>query len=69
MIPGIMEHIERAGVHSAAIRLRFTPPYHINDKMIEKVCRLLGKAGPFAWVRRGLVNIQYLIYRNELVRN
>ncbi len=64
LIPGVMQHIERAGVHSGDSIAVF-PPYNINDKMMklvvessEKLAKSLGT--------KGLVNIQYLIYHNEL---
>ena len=64
LIPGVMQHIERAGVHSGDSIAVF-PPYNINDKMMklvlessEKLAKSLGT--------KGLVNIQFLIYHNEL---
>ena len=36
LIPGIMEHIERAGVHSGD-SIAVYPPYNLNDIMLEKV--------------------------------
>lgn len=64
LIPGIMEHVERAGVHSGD-SIAVYPPYNLGDKMLhtiidssEKLARSLGT--------KGLVNIQYLIYKNEL---
>lgn len=64
LIPGIMEHVERAGVHSGD-SIAVYPPYNLGDKMLhtiidssEKLARSLGT--------KGLVNIQYLIYNNEL---
>ncbi len=35
LIPGIMEHIERAGVHSGD-SIAVYPPYNLNDMMLEK---------------------------------
>ena len=37
LIPGIMEHIERAGVHSGD-SIAVYPPYNLNDMMLEKIC-------------------------------
>ncbi len=34
LIPGVMEHIERAGVHSGD-SIAVYPPYSINDKMMK----------------------------------
>ncbi len=64
LIPGIMEHIERAGVHSGD-SIAVYPPYNLNDMMLEKVCDISQKLA-LAMGTQGLVNIQYLIYQNEL---
>jgi carbamoyl-phosphate synthase large subunit len=64
LIPGIMEHIERAGVHSGD-SIAVYPPYNINDMMLEKICDISKKLA-LSLKTKGLVNIQYLIYQNEL---
>lgn len=64
LIPGIMEHIERAGVHSGD-SIAVYPPYNINDKMIRTIAES-SRSLALSLGTRGLVNIQYLIYRNEL---
>ena len=64
LIPGIMEHIERAGVHSGD-SIAVYPPYNLNDVFLEKICDCSRKLA-LALGTRGLVNIQYLIYNNEL---
>lgn len=64
LIPGIMEHIERAGVHSGD-SIAVYPPYNLVDKFLEKICDSSEKLA-LALGTRGLVNIQYLIYDNEL---
>ena len=64
LIPGIMEHIERAGVHSGD-SIAVYPPYNLNDKFLQKVCDCSEKLA-LALGTKGLVNIQYLIYENEL---
>ncbi len=64
LIPGIMEHIERAGIHSGD-SIAVYPPYNLTDYMEQKIVdcstTLALKLGT-----KGLVNIQYLIYNNEL---
>ena len=64
LIPGIMEHVERAGVHSGD-SIAMYPPISISDKMIgtivDRSTRLALSLGT-----KGLVNIQYLINDNEL---
>lgn len=64
LIPGIMEHIERAGVHSGD-SIAVYPPYNLNDMMLEKICDISEKLA-LSLGTKGLVNIQYLIYQNEL---
>ena len=64
LIPGIMEHIERAGVHSGD-SIAVYPPYNLNDRYLQKICRCSEKLA-LALGTKGLVNIQYLIYEGEL---
>ena len=59
-----MEHIERAGVHSGD-SIAVYPSYNINDKMLKTVVDCSEKLA-LAMKTKGLVNIQYLIYQNEL---
>ena len=64
LIPGIMEHIERTGIHSGD-SIAVYPSWNLNDVLREKIVKqsqdLALKLGT-----KGLVNIQYLIYNNEL---
>ena len=64
LIPGIMEHIERAGVHSGD-SIAVYPPYNLTDRHLKKICDCSEKLA-LALGTKGLVNIQYLIYENEL---
>ena len=64
LMPGIMEHIERAGVHSGD-SIAVYPPYSLTDKMMQVVVDCSEKLA-LALGTKGLVNIQYLIYRGEL---
>lgn len=64
LIPGIMEHIERAGVHSGD-SIAVYPPYNLSDKFLKKICDCSEKLA-LALGTKGLVNIQYLIYEGEL---
>ncbi|MGN1095688.1 MAG: carbamoyl-phosphate synthase large subunit [Eubacteriales bacterium] len=64
VIPGIMQHIERAGVHSGD-SIAVYPPYNINDKMVKTIVDCSEKLA-LSLGTKGLVNIQYLIYNNEL---
>ena len=64
LIPGIMEHIERAGVHSGD-SIAVYPPYNLSDKFLHRICQVSEQLA-LALGTRGLVNIQYLIYQDEL---
>ena len=64
LIPGIMEHIERAGVHSGD-SIAVYPHYNLTDKFVDKIVRCSTDLA-IALGTKGLVNIQYLIYQNEL---
>ncbi|MBR4072776.1 MAG: carbamoyl-phosphate synthase large subunit, partial [Clostridia bacterium] len=64
LIPGVMEHIERAGVHSGD-SIAVYPSYNINDKMMQRIVDCSEKLA-LALGTKGLVNIQYLTYNNEL---
>lgn len=64
LIPGIMQHIERAGVHSGD-SIAVYPPYNLSDAMLKKVEDVSTKLA-LSLRTKGLINIQYLIYRNEL---
>ncbi len=64
LIPGVMEHVERAGVHSGD-SIAVYPPYNINDRMLETIVECSTQLA-LALGTKGLVNIQYLIYLGEL---
>jgi len=64
LIPGIMEHLERAGVHSGD-SISVYPTQTIDEsmkKIIVEYTRKLAKALHVV----GLVNIQYVLYNNRL---
>ncbi|MDR1131171.1 MAG: carbamoyl-phosphate synthase large subunit [Oscillospiraceae bacterium] len=64
LIPGIMQHIERAGIHSGD-SIAVYPPYNISDKMLSNIIDVSTRLA-LSMETRGLVNIQYLIYGGEL---
>ncbi len=64
LIPGIMQHIERAGVHSGD-SIAVYPPYSINDRMRATILRYSEQLA-LAMGTEGLVNIQYLIHEELL---
>ena len=63
VIPGLMEHVERAGVHSGDSMAAYPAP-HISAKMAQQIVfdttRITRSLGI-----RGLCNIQFVIYRNR----
>ncbi|MFV0400737.1 MAG: carbamoyl-phosphate synthase large subunit [Oscillospiraceae bacterium] len=64
LIPGIMEHIERAGVHSGdsiAVYPAWNVPGDLTQQLIEYTRKLA-----LALDTRGLINIQYVIYHNRI---
>ena len=64
LIPGIMQHIERAGVHSGD-SIAVYPPYHLSDKMLKEIVEVSTQLA-LSLKTKGLINIQYLIYENKL---
>lgn len=64
LIPGIMEHIERAGIHSGD-SIAVYPAWNVSDELTEKIIDC-SKRLAISLETRGLVNIQYLIYDSEL---
>ncbi|MDR0465111.1 MAG: carbamoyl-phosphate synthase large subunit [Treponema sp.] len=64
LIPGIMEHIERTGVHSGD-SIAVYPALNIDDELAENIFAITKKLC-MALEVRGLVNIQYVLYENEI---
>ena len=64
IIPGIMEHIERAGVHSGD-SIAVYPPQHLADHLKEKIVNITIKVAK-ELKTIGLVNIQFVIYKDEV---
>ncbi|MDR1094101.1 MAG: carbamoyl-phosphate synthase large subunit [Clostridiales bacterium] len=64
LIPGIMEHIERTGIHSGDSCAVY-PPAHIDDTLSEKIVEITQKlcAGLNAV---GMINLQYIIIGTEI---
>ena len=64
VIPGIMEHIERAGIHSGD-SIAVYPPYNLTPEITKKVVDSSERIA-LGLGTKGIVNIQYLVYRGEL---
>lgn len=64
LIPGIMEHIERAGIHSGdsiAVYPTITLTEHLKDRIVDYTVRITRALGV-----KGMVNIQYVISNDEV---
>ncbi|MDE7329464.1 MAG: carbamoyl-phosphate synthase large subunit [Clostridia bacterium] len=64
LIPGVMQHIERTGIHSGD-SIAVYPSWNIGDEMLARI-EECSKQLAVNLHTIGLVNIQYLIYNNEL---
>lgn len=64
IIPGVMEHIERAGVHSGD-SISVYPPMHIKPEMMEQIVKVT-KDLAIGLNTKGLINIQYIISNDKL---
>lgn len=64
VIPGIMEHIERAGVHSGD-SIAVYPPQNLSARHIEQLVDYTTRLAK-ALKTVGLLNIQYVISRDEI---
>ena len=64
LIPGIMEHVERTGIHSGD-SIAVYPAQNVDDDMTDYIIRHTRNLA-LALETRGLINIQYLIYNGEL---
>jgi len=64
LIPGIMEHVERAGVHSGD-SIAVYPAWNVDDYLCQKIIDHTKRLA-LALKVSGIVNIQYLISEGEL---
>ncbi|WP_172249824.1 carbamoyl-phosphate synthase large subunit [Saccharibacillus deserti] len=64
LVPGIMEHIERAGVHSGD-SIAVYPPQHLSKELQEKVVDITIRIAK-ELKTIGLLNIQFVIFKNEV---
>ncbi|MEI6512035.1 MAG: carbamoyl-phosphate synthase large subunit [bacterium] len=63
LIPGIMEHIERAGVHSGDSMAVYPPiglSERVKDQIVDYGCRIAKALGV-----RGLMNVQYVVANDQ----
>lgn len=64
LIPGIMEHVERAGVHSGD-SIAVYPPLHLEDKHRELILKHTKNMAKHLGVV-GLINAQYILYDDDI---
>ncbi len=64
LIPGIMEHLERAGIHSGD-SITIYPPQNIDENIEEKIIEISKKIANKLQIK-GMMNIQFIVYENEV---
>ena len=64
LIPGIMEHVERAGVHSGD-SISIYPAQNLSETVTDTIVRYTGLLAKELHAV-GLINIQYVVYNNEV---
>ncbi len=64
LIPGIMEHIEKAGVHSGD-SIAVYPPISLSKKIIDQLVDMTEKLAIGLKIK-GLLNIQFVIFEDEV---
>ena len=64
LIPGIMEHVERAGVHSGD-SISVYPPLHIEEKHKETILKYTYDLAKALGVI-GLINIQFILFNDQV---
>ena len=64
LIPGIMEHVERTGIHSGD-SIAIYPAQHLGDEIIEKLIDNTRQLA-LGLETKGLINIQYIVKNNQI---
>jgi carbamoyl-phosphate synthase large subunit len=64
LIPGVMEHVERAGVHSGD-SISVYPPIHVEDRHKETILQYTKDLAKALGVI-GLINIQFILYNDQV---
>ncbi|MGI6110004.1 MAG: carbamoyl-phosphate synthase large subunit [Eubacteriaceae bacterium] len=64
LIPGIMEHVERAGVHSGD-SISVYPPQRLSDEIKETIVDYTGRLAKALDVI-GMVNVQYVVHEGKV---
>jgi carbamoyl-phosphate synthase large subunit len=64
LIPGIMEHVERAGIHSGD-SIAVYPPLHVEEKHKQTILKHTKNLAKHLGVI-GLINVQFIIYNDTV---
>ena len=64
LIPGIMEHIERAGVHSGD-SISVYPALSMSKEIVDTLVEYTGRLAKALHVK-GMINIQFIVYENKV---
>ncbi|MEG2253773.1 MAG: carbamoyl-phosphate synthase large subunit, partial [Vagococcus sp.] len=64
LLPGIMEHIERAGVHSGD-SMAVYPPQNLSETVIEKIVDYTKRLA-LGLNCRGMMNVQFIVHEEEV---
>ena len=64
LLPGIMEHVERAGVHSGD-SIAVYPAWNLTPSQTERIVEYSTRLA-LALRTKGLINIQYVIHQDEV---
>jgi carbamoyl-phosphate synthase large subunit len=65
LVPGVMEHVERAGVHSGDSMAVF-PPQRLSDAVIADLVSITTKLA-LGTSTLGLINVQYVVHRGQVL--
>ena len=64
LIPGIMEHLERAGVHSGD-SIAVYPPQNVTDEQVKTIVDYTERLAKALNVK-GMINIQFILYQGDV---
>ncbi|MDR1483127.1 MAG: carbamoyl-phosphate synthase large subunit [Synergistaceae bacterium] len=64
LIPGIMEHVERTGIHSGD-SIAVYPALNVTDRLVELIVDHTARIS-LAMKVRGIINVQYIIYNDNV---
>ncbi len=64
LIPGVMEHVERAGIHSGD-SISVYPPQNLSPSLLERIAEITRMLALSLSIT-GLINIQYIEYQGNL---